>query len=66
VLDVVTSCDATCTLPLRIEVIWAADSAIPAYEVSWEMKVVLKEAENVALLNAAMSNAEKEVTEETM
>ena len=27
--DVVTSCDSTCTLPLRMEVISAADSAIP-------------------------------------
>ena len=38
VLDVVVSVDSTCTLPLRMEVTWAADSATPAYEAIWEMK----------------------------
>ena len=67
VLDVVVNCDSTCTLPLplRMSVMLPADSGTPAYEVSWEMKAARKEAENVGSSNAAMSNAEKEVTEET-
>jgi len=64
-LDVVVSVDSTCTLPLRMAVTSTADSATPAYEAIWETKVAWKEAANVASSNAAMSNAEKEVTEET-